>query len=70
MHTCCTACMFGLPACIITSHVVPTPLPRAKALEDQLAAAEAGRAQMEQQLAVARSQVADSRALMDSTQVL
>ena len=42
---------------------------RAKALEEQLAAAEAGRSQMEQQLAVARSQLADSRALMDSTQV-
>lgn len=42
---------------------------RTKALEEQLAAAEAGRAQIEQQLAVAHSQLADSRALMDSTQV-
>ena len=42
---------------------------RTKALEEQLAAAEAGCAQIEQQLAVAHSQLADSRALMDSTQV-
>lgn len=42
---------------------------RTKELEDRVAAAEAGCAQMEQQLALARSQLADTRALMDSAQV-
>ena len=44
------------------------PLRSTKGLEEKLAAAEAGRAQLEQQLALAHSQLADTRALMDSTQ--
>lgn len=38
-------------------------------LEAQLAAAEGARYELEQQLGLARSQLADARALMDSTQV-
>lgn len=56
-----------LVTCILCRNGSSLPC-RTKALEEQLAAAEAGRAQMEQQLAVARSQLADSRTLMDSTQ--
>lgn len=42
---------------------------RIKELEQRLATTESSRDQLEQQLAVARSQLADTRALMDSTQV-
>ena len=38
-------------------------------MEERLSASEASRSDLEQQLALARSQLADSRALMDSTQV-
>lgn len=48
---------------------LPPPLARLKEVEEKLAAAESSRDQLEQQLAVARSQLADTRALMDSTQV-
>lgn len=47
----------------------PSGLCRLKELEEKLATAESSREQLEQQLAVARSQLADTRALMDSTQV-
>ncbi len=42
---------------------------RAHELEEKLAASEASRAELEQQLALSRSQLADARALMDSAQV-
>lgn len=42
---------------------------RVHELEERLAASEAGRAELEQQLALSRSQLADARALMDSAQV-
>lgn len=42
---------------------------RARQLEERLAGVEAARAALEQQLAVSKSQLADTRALMDSTQV-
>jgi hypothetical protein len=73
-----TAWVPGLPpwpswraSAIAPAEPVGALLPgRVKELEERLAAAEAAGAGLEQQLAASRSQLADSRALMDSTQVL
>ena len=42
---------------------------RCQELEQKAGEAEAGRRELEQQLALTRSQLADARALMDSAQV-
>ena len=55
----CTTCLLILDAAC-----------RTKELEEKLRAETSAREQAEQQLALAHSQLADSRALMDSTQVL